>query len=859
MPQQSARATPQPSTARALGTLLAIAATLAGLLTGVSGPGRAVAADAAEGASTRRAPAPPGAPPGAPLVLADGAGRTRLLLARPGARLAAAPAGARGPVARARAQLDTAAGAFGLRDVTGLRALRVSRAPSGHDVVRFQQTLSGVPVLGGVLVAVLDRAGSLVSVAGEVSQAAGATTYDALPSVPASAAARTARRAVAARHGLPRGALTAARPTRAVYDPSLIEPGAPAQARGVWQVEVGGPVDVRELVLVDSATGAVRLQVDQVAHVLDRVVCDDAGLSTMDEVCRPGEYTRVEGQPATGIADVDQAYDLTGLTAAWFAARLGVDLTDLIGNDLGDGRKLRSTTRYCGPEGCPLDNAFWNGEQMVYGAGFTSADDVVAHELAHGVSQRVAGLVYWFQSGAINESVSDVFGELVDLTDGVGTDGDDVRWLLGEDLPPAAGGVARDMADPRAFGQPDHTGSDLYDFAPDYDDNGGVHTNSGVANKTAYLIADGTAGEPGGAFNGAAFAGIGLDKTALLYWSALPLLTPGADFVDLAGALQSACTQLAATGAGAVTAADCSSVSAAVAATGLTRWTGPSSPRAVRMVAGVRSVWLAWDPPADAGSSPLTSYVVWVRPAVDVREDFTALEPAARSHVIEGLRPGVDYTVGIAAVTADGTSAPVTRRFTGSGLRLAWPSGVTWGERLRVPGVLAGAGGVPQPGRAVRLLRRFPGERGFEEVAGARTAGDGSFVLRVAARRGATYVVTSAPGAGVLGDRSRSRAVPLRPRVTVSTDPTLRAAQTPRFRGSVAPARSGAEVRLQRRLADGSWRTVARARLDAAGRYEVSAPFGAPRPAVWRVRVGAWAGAGLAAGVSREVAVTPAP
>ena len=79
------------------------------------------------------------------------------------------------------------------------------------------------------------------------------------------------------------------------------------------------------------------------------------------------------------------------------------------------------------------------------------------------------------------------------------------------------------MENPAAFGDPDHysrrfTGSD---------DNGGVHTNSGVPNKTAYLIVDGTVAEPGGVFNGQSFPGIGPDKTAVLYWTVMRTLTPG--------------------------------------------------------------------------------------------------------------------------------------------------------------------------------------------------------------------------------------------------------------------------------------------------------------------------------------------
>ena len=200
---------------------------------------------------------------------------------------------------------------------------------------------------------------------------------------------------------------------------------------------------------------------------------------------------------------------------------------------------------------------------MVFGAGYTSADDVVAHELAHGVIQHTAGLVYWYQSGAINESMADVVGELVDLADGTGSDAPELRWQLGEDLPAAAGGVTRDMADPPRFGQPDTTRSGLYDYAQDYDDNGAVHTNSGVPNKTAYLIADGTVAEPGGTFAGRAFPGIGTTRAATLYWATLQMLTPGADFVDLAVALQQSCANLA------FSPAECATVTAAIEATEL--------------------------------------------------------------------------------------------------------------------------------------------------------------------------------------------------------------------------------------------------------------------------------------------------
>ena len=363
--------------------------------------------------------------------------------------------------------------------------------------------------------------------------------------VEASTAARTARRAVAARHGVPGSTLVAGRPTRWLLDRSLVEPSAAPALRSVWRVPVRSRtrLDVADLVLVDARSGRVALRLAEVAGAgprrlrrpADPVLPVPSRASTTGSraVRRPASPTPT--RPTTSAAP-----PRTGTPA-----RLGVDLTALIGSDFGDGRKLRSTTNYCPPGACPLDNAFWSGNQMVYGAGYTSADDVVAHELTHGVTQHTAGLVYWYQSGSINESMSDVFGELVDQADGIGHDEPGTRWRLGEDLPPTAGGATRDMADPTRYLQPDTTSSPMFDFAQDYDDSGAVHTNSGVPNKAAYLITDGTVAEPGGAFLGRAFPGIGPTHAATLYWTALQMLTPGSDFVDLAAALQQACTTLA--------------------------------------------------------------------------------------------------------------------------------------------------------------------------------------------------------------------------------------------------------------------------------------------------------------------------
>lgn len=192
---------------------------------------------------------------------------------------------------------------------------------------------------------------------------------------------------------------------------------------------------------------------------------------------------------------------------------------------------------------------------MVYGKDYASADDVVAHEMTHGVTEHESNLIYFNQSGAINESFSDIWGEFVDLTNGGGNDSPSVKWFMGEDLPL---GKIRDMSDPTEFGDPDRIRS------PNYwnheCDNGGVHINSGIGNKTAYLMTD------GGSFNGKNITGIGIEKVAKIFYEAQTnLLTSGNDYNDLAVALQQACTNLI--GTTGITASDCQEVKNTIAAT----------------------------------------------------------------------------------------------------------------------------------------------------------------------------------------------------------------------------------------------------------------------------------------------------
>ncbi|OZM56217.1 peptidase M4 [Lottiidibacillus patelloidae] len=184
------------------------------------------------------------------------------------------------------------------------------------------------------------------------------------------------------------------------------------------------------------------------------------------------------------------------------------------------GSTIISTVHYS----TNYNNAFWNGNQMVYGDGdgttfiaLSGALDVVAHELTHAVTERTAGLIYQDQSGALNESMSDVFGYFVEPND----------YLMGEDVytPGISGDALRSISDPTAYGQPDH----MNDYYYTSSDNGGVHTNSGIPNKAAYNT----------------IVSIGKTKAEKIYYRALTVyLTSSSDFSDARAALLSSTADL---------------------------------------------------------------------------------------------------------------------------------------------------------------------------------------------------------------------------------------------------------------------------------------------------------------------------
>jgi Zn-dependent metalloprotease len=201
----------------------------------------------------------------------------------------------------------------------------------------------------------------------------------------------------------------------------------------------------------------------------------------------------------------------------------------------GVGGNVISIVNVTEANGTSMENAFWNGEAMFYGNGgstFLSLArglDVGGHEMTHGVVEKTANLIYMNESGALNESFADIFGQMID--------GDVNDWKIGEDVMQSGGGLPsalRDMANPNngqpantGFWQPSHTNQQYTGSQ----DNGGVHINSGITNRAFFIFASNAA--------------VGTAKAEQVYYKALKdYLVKSSKFIDCRIAVIQAATDL---------------------------------------------------------------------------------------------------------------------------------------------------------------------------------------------------------------------------------------------------------------------------------------------------------------------------
>ncbi len=360
------------------------------------------------------------------------------------------------------------------------------------DNLRYRQLLDGIPVEAAELV---------VHLAGDqVVGLTGAYLPDLVslgaPTLNAATAAQIAR----AQNGP--GAETLGEPQlRYMAQVAYALDGDP-RTDLAWLVSVGGAEHVHYL--VDAFNGDILATMPKQTTVFDLAVFRAFGSGPTTNCASPlttsgtAWYTedgRTQG--AAFDADADAAFNTLRNTYNFFRNVAGIRRDGLDGN----GGLIRAYTGV----GSPWVNAqFWCG-QMEFGTGFVT-QDIVTHEYAHGLMNNTVDLIYRRESGALNESVADIFGYALDPDD----------WTIGEDL---AGGTLRDMEFPARFAQPD-TFANFQSFAATVacgaaNDNCGVHNNSGIHNKAAQLLIE------GGTFNGFTVAGMGRNKTVALYYNVL--------------------------------------------------------------------------------------------------------------------------------------------------------------------------------------------------------------------------------------------------------------------------------------------------------------------------------------------------
>lgn len=431
------------------------------------------------------------------------------------------------PAVAAQGFLESNAAAFGLDHSLSTIHPKSNRADGVRSFARFTQRYNDIPVFGAGLSVQLNAQANVEAVFANTLTNTSAIDNGALSLVPTlnqEDAELFARADLELK--LDVDELFAEPGTELhLYDPSLFN--NPGPIRLVWTVVLAHNtrVDIREQILIDAHTGDTVVHISLIHAARNRLIYDAQNVSGS-----AGSLARSEGDPATGTTEVDNAYDYLGDTYDYFFNNHGRDSLD------DNGYTLQATVRYCDPGySCPFANAFWDGTAMYFGDGFAAADDVVGHELTHGLTSNTADLIYFSQSGAINEALSDIFGEFIDITNGSGTDTAESRWLMGEDVP--GFGAIRSMKDPTVFGHPDRHCSPSYHW--DYWDNQGVHINSGVVNKLAYLLVDGDT------FNGQTVSPIGRPATSELFYHAqVNLLNESSDFVDLYDALTQAAINL---------------------------------------------------------------------------------------------------------------------------------------------------------------------------------------------------------------------------------------------------------------------------------------------------------------------------
>jgi Zn-dependent metalloprotease len=458
-------------------------------------------------------------------------------------------------------------------------------------IAEVEQRVDGVPVFGSSAKLTVERSLGVTKYSGTPSSVALDDTKPQVDEAAAIAAARAKltdviRSAPDASRAFPLSpdpAKAEAKSQLVVFDPALIGRAKKGGTRLAYMVSIDA-----FRIFVDAKTGeAFYYYRDQPSGMLRRVY-DLANTTTFPGTKGIDEETR---ERAEGLSpEAELAFRNAGAVRDYFFLYFGRD-----GYDDNDGSgPLGGSTLEAYVRHGKTQNAYWctsksydcpKGNVMVYGPGYASAIDIVAHEMTHGIIAHEKNLLYLNEPGAVNESLADIFGTLIEL-DARGTGG---NWLIGESSPGfSITSPLRSLADPNLRdangksmfnrsakfslgnrGQPDHysevlTEDDQQCGSTAYNDNGCVHFNSGILNKFAYLISE------GGTHRGVAVKGLGHYKLARITYRAMTAgMNQSSGLMEAANAFAESCFELANAKLGGLTTSDCNEVGAAQQATGL--------------------------------------------------------------------------------------------------------------------------------------------------------------------------------------------------------------------------------------------------------------------------------------------------
>lgn len=439
--------------------------------------------------------------------------------------------------------------AFGLSKLDDAHFLESKRDSLGHKRVTYRRYYRGLPVFGSEVRFHFDNTDSLQTVHGTLAGPAIASPFKIFDSDAEAAALVWAY----AQEG--ETALDPIPPQPLYHDPKAIRGGA-GVFRPAWKVGVWAGL-MPYWVFIDGEKGGVLDVVPRGAH-LEREIWSTDGRSK-NLLWTEGDAA-VVSSPAvnTLLVATEQTYNMF--------KNLSLGTVDCLQNSCtpydsfdGAGATLSATILADGYYGFCPGNAAWTGTETLFCEDAVTTD-IVAHEWTHAYTQYTHNLLYVWQSGALNEGYSDIFGELVDLWSateasaknqprmmsectasltGRASDSTSERWLVAEDAPL---GPYRDMWSPRCHRAP----ADQFDAERYFcrnDDNGGVHVNSSIPGRAFALLVD------GGTLNGVDVSGIGAVKAAHIYYRAMTQYqTMTTEFPDHADALEQACDDFAETG-----------------------------------------------------------------------------------------------------------------------------------------------------------------------------------------------------------------------------------------------------------------------------------------------------------------------